>query len=257
MEETEVVTGQQEVIDTGVSDVEEGKTEEQKALETLDEHKDVEITNEGQKEKVATDDKKEEDTDKKPEDKTASVEQDVKGQLKAQEDIKADLQTKGVDFDALANEYEENGSLSEASMKALAGAGYPKSAVDAFIRGWEATVQSYTNAVFDMAGGEKAYGQMCQFIMGQGQPEVDSFNAALERGDLTQLKVMMDGYKARMTTKYGTSNRSVLGGNASAPQGGFNSKEAMIKAMSDSRYGTDTAYTEKVQRMTAQSSFIG
>lgn len=246
-------------IDTGKSDVDTGKTAEQEALQQLEGH-DVDITNNGETEK-ATNDNKATDVDKKddkPEDTVKGVEQDVKDQLKAQEDVKADLKTKGVDFDALSTEYEENGKLSEESLKALEAAGYPKSAVNAFIKGFEATVQGYANAVYNLAGGEKEYGRMCEFIKGLGQNEVNAFNDAIEQGNLTQLGAMIEGYKARMTIKYGTSNRSILGsGVGSVSQGGFNSKDAMIKAMNDPRYGSDIAYTEKVQRLTMQSNFMG
>lgn len=254
--DTEVQTP---AIDTGVSDVDAGKTAEQEALQQLEGH-DVEITNNGENEKATNTDKKEAEVNKedKPEDTVKAVEEDVKEQLKAQEDVKADLQTKGVDFDALATEYEENGKLSEESLKALEGAGYPKSAVNAFIKGFEATVQGYANAVYDLAGGEKEYGRMCDFIRGLGQNEVDAFNNAIEQGNLTQLGAMIEGYKARMTIKYGTNNRSILGSGVGAvSQGGFNSKDAMIKAMNDPRYGSDMAYTEKVQRLTMQSNFMG
>lgn len=245
-------------IDAGVNSVDAGKTAEQEALQQLNGH-DVDITNNGETEK-ATDHKA--DVDTKTEDKTEetaqSVEQDVKDQLQAQEDVKADLKTKGVDFDALSTEYEENGKLSAESLKALEEAGYPKSAVNAFIKGFEATVQGYAKAVFDLAGGEKEYGRMCEFIKGLGQNEVDAFNSAINNGNLTQLGAMIEGYKARMTIKYGTANRSILGsGVGVVSQGGFNSKDAMIKAMNDPRYGSDMAYTEKVQRMTMQSNFMG
>lgn len=244
------------------TEVDNKATEEEKALEL---GKGTEIIRNG--EKVTNNDKEgdktqeKEDTDKK-EDKASkdtpeAVEQDVKEQLKAQEDAKSDLATKGVDYDALAKEYEENGSLSEESMKRLEGAGYPKSLVQSFIKGFEATVQSYTNAVYKMAGGEKEYERVCQFIASLGQPEIDAFNSAIEAGNLTQLGVMMEGYKSRMTAKYGTSNRSILGGAQTQTQGGFTSKEAMVKAMNDPRYGRDMAYTEKVQKMTMQSNFIG
>lgn len=258
--------GEEQVLDTTPAAevdagevVDAGKTAEEQALKELDGH-DVDITNNGEKEDTKTEEDKKESEDKKedkPKDSVEAVEQDVKEQMKAQEDVKADLATKGVDYAALEKEYQENGKLSEESMKALKGAGYPETVVNAFIKGFEATVESYTNAVYKLAGGEEAYGQLCQFIKGLGQADVDAFNETIENGSLQQLGVMIEGYKARMTTKYGTNNRSILGGAGSVSRGGFNSKDAMVKAMNDPRYGTDMAYTEKVQRMTMQSTFMG
>lgn len=259
--------GEEQVMDTTpVAEVDAGevvdagKTAEEQALKDLEGH-DVDITNNGEKEDTQTkEEEKKESEDKKedkPKDSVEAVEQDVKEQMKAQEDVKADLAAKGVDYEALAKEYQENGELSPESMKALEGAGYPKTVVDAFIKGWGATVEGYNNAVYKIAGGEEAYGQLCQFIAGCGAEDVQAFNETIESGSLSQLKALIEGYKARMTTKYGTNNRSILGGAGVGGTRGFNSKDAMVKAMNDPRYESDPAYREQVQRMTMQSTFMG
>ena len=258
MEGEEQVLNPTPEVDAGTV-VDAGKTAEKAAIDTLEEHKGVEITDNG--EKVDTD-KESKEAEKKPEEKTPEdeikeVEDGVKEQQKAEQDVKADLETKGVDYDALVKEYEDNGKLSEESMKALKGAGYPETVVNAFIKGFEAQVNEFTNAVYKMAGGEAEYGKLCNFIKGLGEADVQAFNETINSGSLTQLAALINGYKAQMTTKYGTSNRSILGGANAVEAQGFNSKDAMIKAMNDPRYGNDMAYTEKVQRMTMQSTFLG
>ena len=258
MEGEEQVLNPTPEVDAGTV-VDAGKTADKAAIETLEEHKGVEITDNG--EKVDTD-KESKEVEKKPEEKTLEaeikeVEAGVKEQQKAEQDVKADLETKGVDYDALVKEYEDNGKLSEESMKALKGAGYPETVVNAFIKGFEAQVNEFTNAVYKMAGGEAEYGKLCNFIKGLGEADVQAFNETINSGSLTQLAALINGYKAQMTTKYGTSNRSILGGANAVEAQGFNSKDAMIKAMNDPRYGNDMAYTEKVQRMTMQSTFLG
>ena len=258
MEGEEQVLNPTPEVDAGTV-VDAGKTADKAAIETLEEHKGVEITDNG--EKVDTD-KESKEAEKKPEEKTPEdeikeVEDGVKEQQKAEQDVKADLETKGVDYDALVKEYEDNGKLSEESMKALKGAGYPETVVNAFIKGFEAQVNEFTNAVYKMAGGEAEYGKLCNFIKGLGEADVQAFNETINSGSLTQLAALINGYKAQMTTKYGTSNRSILGGANAVEAQGFNSKDAMIKAMNDPRYGNDMAYTERVQRMTMQSTFLG
>lgn len=258
MEGEEQVLNPTPEVDAGTV-VDAGKTAEKAAIDTLEEHKGVEITDNG--EKVDTD-KEPKEAEKKPEEKTPEaeikeVEDGVKEQQKAEQDVKADLETKGVDYDALVKEYEDNGKLSEESMKALKGAGYPETVVNAFIKGFEAQVNEFTNAVYKMAGGEAEYGKLCNFIKGLGEADVQAFNETINSGSLTQLAALINGYKAQMTTKYGTSNHSILGGANAVEAQGFNSKDAMIKAMNDPRYGNDMAYTEKVQRMTMQSTFLG
>lgn len=258
MEGEEQVLNPTPEVDAGTV-VDAGKTADKAAIETLEEHKGVEITDNGEK---VDNDKESKEAEKKPEEKTPEdeikeVEDGVKEQQKAEQDVKADLATKGVDYDALVKEYEDNGKLSEESMKALKGAGYPETVVNAFIKGFEAQVNEFTNAVYKMAGGEAEYGKLCNFIKGLGEADVQAFNETINSGSLTQLAALINGYKAQMTTKYGTSNRSILGGANAVEAQGFNSKDAMIKAMNDPRYGNDMAYTEKVQRMTMQSTFLG
>ena len=258
MEGEEQVLNPTPEVDAGTV-VDAGKTAEKEAIDTLEEHKGVEITDNGEK---VDNDKESKGAAKKPEEKTLEseikeVEDGVKEQQKAEQDVKADLETKGVNYDALVKEYEDNGKLSEESMKALKGAGYPETVVNAFIKGFEAQVNEFTNAVYKMAGGEAEYGKLCNFIKGLGEADVQAFNETINSGSLTQLAALINGYKAQMTTKYGTSNRSILGGANAVEAQGFNSKDAMIKAMNDPRYGNDMAYTERVQRMTMQSTFLG
>lgn len=258
MEGEEQVVNPMPEVDAGTV-VDAGKTADKAALDTLEEHKGVEITDNGDKVDTKEPEKKTEEKkeEKTPEAEMKAIEDGVKEQQKAEDEVKADLTSKGVDYDALVKEYEDNGKLSDESLKALKGAGYPEAVVNAFIKGFEAQVNEFTNAVYKMAGGEKEYGRLCEFVKGLGEADVQAFNETINSGSLTQLSALINGYKAQMTTKYGTSNRSILGGAAMVENKGFNSKDAMIKAMNDPRYGMDMAYTEKVQRMTMQSTFLG
>lgn len=258
MEGEEQVVNPTPEVDAGTV-VDAGKTADKAALDTLEEHKGVEITDNGEKVDTKESEKKTEEKkeEKTPEAEMKAIEDGVKEQQKAEDEVKADLTSKGVDYDALVKEYEDNGKLSDESLKALKGAGYPEAVVNAFIKGFEAQVNEFTNAVYKMAGGEAEYGRLCEFIKGLGEADVQAFNETINSGSLTQLSALINGYKAQMTTKYGTSNRSILGGASMVENKGFNSKDAMIKAMNDPRYGMDMAYTEKVQRMTMQSTFLG
>lgn len=241
-----------EVIGTGV---EETATPEQEALDSL-KSTDVDISNNGEKVETKAEAKEE---PKKENDEPEGLQTEITEQIKAQNDVSAELSAKGINFDDLAKEYEDTGTLSAASRAMLEKAGYGKSLVDAYINGMEATAERFADAVYKMAGGEDAFNQMAGFVRSLGDAEVSAFNKAIDDGNLTTINAMIDGYKARMTTKYGTANRSILGGNTVGGNagGGFATKDAMIKAMNDSRYGTDPEYTSKVQQMTMRANFIG
>lgn len=240
------------------------------AEDVLKDHEDVEIKNtntetvsvksedsepdekleEGTASETSTSDRKEE-TDK-PQDLQATVDE----QNKAAEDVKADLTKKGVDFDALSEEYDKNGSLSEDSLKKLEEAGYPKSVVSAYIAGLEATAEKFVTDVVSHVGGADKYRQIAQFIATSGQ--ADAYNSLLEKGNLSEIKLALDGFRARMQARTGSTGRSILGGSGSGKSNnGYGSKQEMVKAMSDKRYGRDKGYTMEVQRKVMNSSFIG
>lgn len=237
--------------------------------DVLKDHEDVEIKNTNTetvsvKPEEQPEAEKSEEGDKaeeaKAEDKTPSPEDTLQNtvdeQTKAAEDIKTDLSSKGVDFDALSSEYDKTGSLSEDSLKKLEDAGYPKSVVSAYIAGLEATAEKFVNDVVSHVGGVEKYQQIAQFISASGQ--ADAFNSLLEKGNIAEIKLALDGIQARMQARTGTTGRSILGGgNSGSKQIGFNSKAEMVKAMSDKRYGRDRSYTMEIQRKVMNSSFIG
>lgn len=228
---------------------------------TSGETKKIEVTDENspalgnQDEKNPEGDK----TESKPTDETAELQENIANYKNAEGDLKKDLSSKGLDFDQITSEFEENGKLSDETMAALDKAGYPKSVVDAYIQGLEATVNQFVQSVISMAGGEAAYEQLQKYILAQGQAAVDTFNKTVEGGDLGQLKAVIDGFKSRMVASRGTANRSLLGNNGQATQGsiGFTSKEEMVKAMSDPRYARDMTYTREVQNKVMHASFLG
>lgn len=210
---------------------------------------------------VGADDTKQEEPkteDKEPEaTPEQQLENDIKTQMQAEKDVITDLQGKGVDFNAIANEYETNGTLSDATLAQLEKAGYPKSVVDAYIAGMEATAARFEAQVYEYAGGKDAFYQMTQFVQGMGNEYVNAFNKVIETGDLTQIRIAIQGFKSQMAAKYGTTNRSIMGkGNYGQATQGFTSRQEMVKAMSDPRYLRDPQYTKEVQEKTMRSTFM-
>ena len=237
------------------------------AEDVLKDHEDVEIKNtntetvklqseeeseEPDASKASEDTNPEDKNNDKPEDLQTTVDE----QNKAAEDLKTDLTNKGIDFDALSDEYDKNGGLSDESLKKLEDAGYPKSVVSAYIAGLEATAEKFVNDVVSHVGGADKYRQIAQFIATSGQAE--AYNSLLEKGNLSEIKLALDGFRARMHARTGSTGRSILGGGGSGKvNNGYGSKQEMVKAMSDKRYGRDKGYTMEVQRKVMNSSFIG
>lgn len=190
-------------------------------------------------------------------DMVSQVQDDVSNTLKAESDLLADLKAKGVDFDALADEYDRNGALSQESLDKLARAGYPKSVVDAYINGMEASADRYVQQIQSFAGGEDNFARLQQYMSTRPAGEVRAFNQLIESGNLGQIQLAIQGIQAQMNKQYGTANPTVMGnGAARSTPNGYTSTAQMIKDMSDPRYQKDINFTQEVMRKIQASSIF-
>lgn len=189
---------------------------------------------------------------------TNTVQEEVAKQNQATEALQADLEKRNIDFKALEDEYNEKGNLSDASMKALADAGYPKEVVDAYLSGVQATQEKFYNTVVGFAGSEEEYRQVAKFVQSQGENAVDNFNNALESGNLGVIKMVIDGVKANMKAVNGTTNQTILGQSTSGTtenKNAFLTKQQMVEAISDPRYSTDPIYRKQIETKIMNSNF--
>ena len=186
-----------------------------------------------------------------------TLEQDFQKQQGTEQEVKTALSKSGIDFDALAAEYDKDGALSTDSLAALEKAGYPKAVVDAYLAGLDALADRYVQEVKNLAGGEENYARLIQFIGSQPQNVIDGFNAAIQTGNIAQIQLALAGIQAQMTAAYGTSNPSVMAGaqGAGTPTG-YQTTAEMTKDMSDPRYQTDPVFTQEVYRKIQYSSLF-
>jgi hypothetical protein len=185
--------------------------------------------------------------DNKGTDDVTTLQKDLDNRKQSTDDAKKLLADKKIDFNALQNEYDTNGHLTEDTFKKLEDAGFPRSVVNSYVAGLEAQAERYTNAVYGFAGGKEEYGKLTDFVKTQGNEQVNAFNKIIELGDVATCKMYIEGIKAQMVAKHGTSNPTLLG-KASAPAvEGYQNAGEMIEAMSDKRYGYDANYTKAVQ----------
>ena len=163
-------------------------------------------------------------------DTDANVQQRYDAQIQANDDLKKDLEGKGVEWETLEKEYEEKGELSEASMKALEQAGYPKTVVDAYIRGMEAEYEIMASRVIESVGGQEAFVQLQNFAAGQSAEYQKMWNDTINSGNLLSIKTMLAGVRSDMSSVQGTSNPTIMGnsGGATNDNAGFSSQKEMI-----------------------------
>lgn len=187
---------------------------------------------------------------------TENEENPVETQKETEKVIKEELETKGLSFDEFAEEYQSNGTLSPESINKLEQAGYPKAMVDAYIAGLEAQTNKFVDTVKSYADGK--WDNIVELVKSQGQEAIDGFNATLNTGNLSQIKLMINGLLAQHKTQFGTSNPLVTGmPTATTSQSGFTSKQEMVTAMADKRYGRDMSYTREVQTKVKMSNIFG
>lgn len=204
-------------------------------------------------------------TDGTPADDTDAPadEQDVLNRIaKApREDVAAALKDNGLDFTKFEREYLANGDLSEASYSELEKAGITKKHVEAYLRGNEALMQQTITEITDMAGGMDSYRSVIQWAA-DNLPEEDivAYNEAMNSGNTPLIKMAVSGLVSRYRAAEGVEPELVRGrapASRATSGGGFASKEEMIAAMKDARYGKDSAYTREVERKTGASTFFG
>ena len=180
----------------------------------------------------------------------------IETQKETEKVIKEELETNGLSFDEFAEEYQETGTLSPESINKLEQAGYPKAMVDAYLAGLEAQTNKFVDTVKSYAGDK--WDNIVELVKTQGQEAIDGFNATLNTGNLSQIKLMINGLLAQHKTQFGTSNPLVTGmPTATTSQSGFTSKQEMVTAMADKRYGRDMSYTREVQTKVKMSNIFG
>lgn len=176
--------------------------------------------------------------------------------VETEEAVKQTLTEKGLDFDALAKEYEENGNLSDDTMKKLEEAGFPKPMVDMYIAGLEAKAEAFTQAVYNVAGGKDKFDTLSQYLQQQPKETIEAFNKVLMTGDIGQIGLVVQGVQAQMKTKYGTTNPTIMSGQTGVSgKEGFKTKTEMVEAMKDPRYQKDVAYTQEVYERIKKATY--
>ena len=177
------------------------------------------------------------------------------------EDVAAALKDNGLDFTKFEREYIANGDLSESSYNELEKAGITKKHVEAYLRGNEALMQQTITEITDMAGDMEGYRSVVQWAADNlPEEEIAAYNEAMNSGNKPLIKMAVSGLVSRYRASEGSEPELVKGRAPAANSGagaGFASKEEMIAAMSDPRYGKDSAYTRVVERKTGASTFFG
>lgn len=160
----------------------------------------------------------------------------------------------GLNFEAMREEFAENGDLSEQTYKDLQDRGIPKDMVDAYVEGQAAKATAYTQEIFGYAGGEESYKGMTEWAADNlSDSEIDAFNDAITSGNTSQARLAIDGMVSRYRDN-GGYEPSLLSGKASASVDTYNSWAQVTKDMATTEYKKDPAFRQAVEKKLGRSA---
>ncbi|MCS5736624.1 capsid assembly protein, partial [Herbiconiux daphne] len=179
------------------------------------------------------------------------------------EQMKADLVNRGLPMDELAQmqaNFDATGQLTDQQYNRLAEYGHSKDFIDSYIRGQQALSQNYVNQFVASVGGIDQFQSVIQTLQQNSPKMISTLENAIGNRDLETAKAIIDLAGNLRKQTYGQPAQRTVTQRAvpvnSVPQvkqEGFQSKQEMVEAMNDRRYGRDQAYTMDVQRKVAYS----
>lgn len=166
------------------------------------------------------------------------------------------VESVGLDFTEMSNEYMENGQLSEETYKALENRGIPSDIVDAYIQGQESLADRVRGDVFNTVGGEDNYKEMTSWAaQNMNEAEKDAYNSAVNSGNLDQAKLAVEGLASRYRAVNGTQP-NLVGGRPSEAMDNYQSWAQVTTDMKNPMYSKDPAFREQVERKLGRSKNI-
>lgn len=205
------------------------------------------------------DDEETEDEEKTEEDEADEEVQSVVEDLQKQADACAKfLGGKGIDYNALREEYLADGKLSKDSLKALADIGIDEELITGYIEGQQSRYEIYAQHVKAIAGGEKEYVKIMAWAdKNLSEKEKKHFNRAVESNDVDEARLAVKGLVAMRDKARGAKPQLVHGKTAAAPKGikPFRSLKEQADAQADPRYEFDPEYTRMVDRRIMASDY--
>ncbi len=163
------------------------------------------------------------------------------------------VESVGIDFALLNDEYAENGALSAETYQELANAGIPQSTVDSYIAGQQALVEQNISRLQALAGGEQSYDAMIEWASNSlSDIEKEGFNQALatEAGSQFAIQGLYARYKADAAEP-----NLVRGSASTSSSAGYESSRQMMNDMASPKYRNDPAFRQMVQSKVARSNF--
>ena len=165
------------------------------------------------------------------------------------DEVKDNVEKKGLDLTQFEKEFSENGELSEESYKLLEEKGFPRDQVDRYISGQMYYAESVRNKVLDMAGGEDGYKELVSWAAeNMDEDFIEDYNDTLNTGDFNKIKRNIEYLKFKYSNSEQRPARRIEGESGGTGLKPFRDKNEWQRAASDRLYGKDAKYTNMVDQ---------
>lgn len=184
------------------------------------------------------------------------VEEQVVNNAPSTDEVAEVINASGLDYNAMQEEYNETGELSQATMDSLAEKGFSNELVNSWVQGQQALLDNFQDAVFNSVGGKEAYGEMQKWASDNlSESEIQAFDRAVTSGDIELVKLAVSGLQTQYQSAEGSEPSLITEGQTatSSTGGTFGSWAEVTQAMQDARYESDVAYRQQVSEKLARS----
>lgn len=175
-----------------------------------------------------------------------------------EEGTREELESVGVDYDALSQEFWETGDLSEESYDLLEEAGIPRHIVDSYIESQMGAVEQQRGSIMNEVGGAEGYQELTQWAADNlSDDEIDYFNSVVDGNDFQAIKMQVRAIAARREAAEGLEPSRNLSG--SLQGGGGVAYESVAQLMADMQspaYENDPAFRAQVEQKLARSNIL-
>lgn len=173
-------------------------------------------------------------------------------------EVRDDLEQVGVDYDALSQEFWDNGDLSDESYGVLEEAGIPREIVDSYINSQINMVESQRGAIMNEVGGEEGYQELTTWAADNlEESEIDYFNDVMDTNDFQAIQMAVRAVAARQEASTGIEpSRNLSGGISGGTGGSYDSVAQLMADMQSPAYENDPAFRAQVEAKLGRSSIL-
>lgn len=172
-------------------------------------------------------------------------------------DAQKAVESAGMDWDALTNEYQQNGALTEDTLAKLEKGGIPKHITEAYIEGQKALGEKFMQTAYANSGGTaESYKAMVAWAGASlSQSEIKAFDQQVT-GSTDSMQVAVKGLYARYQAAVGSQPKHMeMGGNTKTVSDVYTSMEDLSRDTRNPKYRTDPKFRAMVEAKADRSNF--